>query len=205
MPIFDNLRVIFIHIPKNAGTSITQWLEEQNGQPPLQEGHYPWLHYALRYPDRWKAYTKVAVVRHPIDRALSCYNYARMEKSYWHSPDGSTAWPVHQDYNTLKDKTFEQCLQLLKAKRLHHPTWAAQYHYLFDDQGRLQVDYLLRFEHLQQDFATFARVMRWPEKDLPVINVSKKDGNTEISPVATAGVEELYRLDFLLLNYPLPQ
>jgi len=66
-------RLIFTHIPKNAGTSIGQWLLEHvpdaGEMPNTLKHHTP--HHVHQHGD----YTYFAVVRNPYDRLLSQYNF----------------------------------------------------------------------------------------------------------------------------------
>jgi hypothetical protein len=66
-------KLIFTHIPKNAGTSIGQWLLEHvpdAGEMPNTLKHDT-PHHVHRHGD----YTYFAVVRNPYDRLLSQYNF----------------------------------------------------------------------------------------------------------------------------------
>jgi len=66
-------KLIFTHIPKNAGTSIGQWLLEHvsdaREMPNTLKHDTP--HHVHRHGD----YTYFAVVRNPYDRLLSQYNF----------------------------------------------------------------------------------------------------------------------------------
>ena len=66
-------KLIFTHIPKNAGTSIGQWLLEHvsdaGEMPNTLKHHTP--HHVHQHHD----YTYFAVVRNPYDRLLSQYNF----------------------------------------------------------------------------------------------------------------------------------
>ena len=109
MPVSDKYKLIFIHIPKNAGTAITNTLDMYD------IGHHGWQYYKSKYPQKWEQYKKISVTRNPWDRLVSCYEYAKMDESYWHSKEGKSKAGKHLDYDLLKDKSFEECLQILKT------------------------------------------------------------------------------------------
>ena len=69
-------RLIFVHIPKCAGISIE---EAMGGLPPEQRHLQHWSAglYARYYPDCWRRYTRFAVVREPVARALSFVRFLR--------------------------------------------------------------------------------------------------------------------------------
>src|SRR5690606_33346091 len=64
-------KCIFIHIPKTAGSSIITAL---NGSVSKRQ-HLPWYIFQKSNPKKYEKYYKFAFVRHPVDRAVSAYNY----------------------------------------------------------------------------------------------------------------------------------
>ena len=66
-------RLIFTHIPKNAGTSISQWFMEH--VPDAQEMPHTLKHHTPHHVHRHDDYDYFAVVRNPYDRLLSQYNF----------------------------------------------------------------------------------------------------------------------------------
>ena len=200
MPVYHQLKLVFIHVPKNAGTSLTDFLSQANGQEPDAPGHHPWHWYRDHYPNEWASYLKVAVVRNPYDRFFSCYHYARMRKSHWHSPDGSTPWPQHVDYDTLSTATADEACRLLQAGLLRHPTWASQTAYCFH-QGKPVTDLLLRFERLSQDFLQLCERLGLPALELPRVNVSSRPPEDFLTPQSMQILQHVYRLDLAQLGY----
>lgn len=65
-------KVIFIHIPKCAGRSIS----EAFNQP---FDHYTASYYQTKHPDWWNEYTVFTTVRNPYQRLVSMYHYIKNE------------------------------------------------------------------------------------------------------------------------------
>lgn len=147
MPISHKYKCIFIHVPKNAGTSITNEFQMQ------ETGHWRATAIKRAHPKEWETYFKFTVVRNPFDRFVSSYNYARMEKSYWHSVKGGTYYGKHEEYDLLKNKSFEECCKLFSTSRdtFKNHCWHRQYPYICDNQGKIMVDFVVRYESFEED------------------------------------------------------
>jgi tetratricopeptide (TPR) repeat protein len=191
-------RAIFVHVPKNGGTSIKEVLGMPGG------GHPTWQYYALRFPQLWEQYTKFAVVRNPWDRTVSAYHHAKMLRSHWHDERKG----LHPDYKLLHDKSFEECLWILlnERGRLRHESWFDQSYYVVDAQSpdkRVMVDYLLRLESLDADFAELCRKLGVPCERLPTVNPSQraKDYRAYYNDATRKLVEQIYRADIEKFGY----
>ena len=66
-------KLIFTHIPKNAGTSIRQWFMEH--VPDAEDMPHSLKHHTPHHVHGHDNYTYFAVVRNPYDRLLSQYNF----------------------------------------------------------------------------------------------------------------------------------
>lgn len=194
MPISDKYKLIFIHIPKNAGTAITNTLEMSD------IGHHGWRYYKSRYPQKWGTYTKISVVRNPWDRVVSCYEYAKMEDSYWHSTNSKARAGKHLDYDLLKDSSFENCLGILKntPQKLRHQGWSNQSNYIYNGD-KLMVDYVLDVNEIDNKLSEILN----QKINIPKINVSNqnnyKDYYSDKKMVNI--VSDRYKTDLLNFNY----
>jgi chondroitin 4-sulfotransferase 11 len=74
-PSFHSKKCIFVHIPKTAGTSVTDALF---GTP--RPRHRPLQWYEGMEPELYKEYFKFAFVRNPWDRLVSGYHYVVNKK-----------------------------------------------------------------------------------------------------------------------------
>jgi tetratricopeptide (TPR) repeat protein len=191
-------RCIFIHVPKNGGTSIKEVLDMPGG------GHPPWQFYARGYPQLWERYTIFAVVRNPWDRAVSAFHHAKMRRSHWHDEQMG----LHPDYRLLHDKSFEECVSILfhQRERLRHESWHEQSFFIVDPDApdqRIVVDHLLRFESLTADFAELCRKLGIDCQSLPTVNTSQRSRayreyyNDETRKM----IENVYRADIDNFGY----
>jgi hypothetical protein len=149
-------RFIFIHIPKTAGTSIEEALRDETCQ--LLPGewdhdrvrHAPLNHLTLREltdygiltPAQLKAYFKFCFVRNPWDRLIS---------------EIFCRWIAHW----FKDLTVDQ--RIRRACELAATTTGIGNHLRlqqdFVEADGLQMDFIGRFEHLEEDFGQLCRLL----------------------------------------------
>jgi len=203
MPISTRNKIIFIHIPKNAGTFI---VESYNL---YDKFHHKYDYYIKKYGIKFLMYKKFAVVRNPLDRLISCYEYARMPESYYHSvrnPE-SAVCGVHPDYYFLKDKTFEEMVDylpnLIKNKK-SHPGWKPQYYWVCDEQDNVMVDFLIRYERLEQGLRRMNQIMGINvDIKMKRINFSYRKDFYDYYRTAELieKVYKIYRKDFELFDY----
>jgi len=195
------LKAIFIHIPKNAGTSIKRLLS-------MNHAHWTLEQTKATYGVEWDTYYKFAVVRDPIERLISTYEFSQMDKSYYHdnlnpSPDGIHG-DRHCDYELVKGKSLDDCLRLLLADptALKQPGWLPQSHFLSNPEA---VDFVARHERIAADWQTIAKGLGIG-LELPRINESAKIGERRdyYTPFVCAAASRLYRRDYMLFGYPLP-
>jgi len=164
MPISFRHKLIFIHIPKNAGTAITNTLNMSD------IGHHMPEYYIKKYPNEWKDYKKFAVVRNPWDRVVSNYEYAKLEESYWHSRKNNRPYSKHVDYTLLHNKTFVDCINILTSNRnnLRHQGWRNQSTYLKLGNSFIDDIEIVKFENLQEELKNKINI----DINIPTINSS---------------------------------
>jgi len=195
--ISDRHQCIFIHIPKCAGTSLKQTL----GLP--GKGHPPWNWFAANAPGKWNAYLKFTIVRNPWDRFVSAYVYATMKESYWHGERKG----MHPDYGLLTNQSFEACCEIALQRRtdLKHESWYPQHLWIaqeINDENRLMVDLVLRYERLEEEMAVLSERLGIESMVLPCINASSHDNYRDFYNEKTRKIiAELYAVDIALLGY----
>lgn len=195
MPISNKKKIIFIHIPKNAGTSIITSKELEFSE--VQ--HRTYKFYQTYYKSQWNDFLKVAIVRNPWDRFVSCYNYAIVEKSYWHSKKGPSIFGPHEDYETLKDISFEETVRLFYKKQINlkHPGWKPQCHWICEND-KIMVDKAFRFEQLEKSVpfkAIFGKIEKLNSSN------NKKNYKEYYNEETKKIIWEIYKKDIEIFSY----
>ena len=132
MTINHEKKLIFIHIPKNAGTSIIKAMGVENlyMDKSIKE-------YKKHYGDYWNEYKKFTVVREPIDRFISAYKFAQMDESGWFSVTGEEGLKKHHHYELCNEMDINEYISYLYKNP----------QFLFYIQDYLHQSSLIQFYH----------------------------------------------------------
>lgn len=201
MPIFDNYKSIFIHIPKCAGTSITKSLGNHrfknrpigynNFSLQLMYGrnleHSTYKKIRLVHPIKFRSYFKFAFVRNPFDRMYSEYKW----RTKWDS--------------SIASKTFEDMLlNIPKYRRNREPHFMEQAEFIFSKNNNLMIDFVGRFETIVQDFQIVTEKIGASTSNLEVLNKSNTDCSSyrpEYTKRSVDIVSSYFKRDIELLGY----
>lgn len=192
---FNKHKVLFIHIPKTAGTSILSVL---SGGKRIRRDHAPW--YIYNNFNRWKfaRYFKFTFVRNPYDRLVSTYEYLARGGNGM----DDLRFKRYFDENGIDFERF--VLEYLDCDKLmQHELFMPQYLYIYDFQGNVKVDFVGRFESIEQDYEVLAGKIG-VAAPLPKKNMSEKRKSYVsyyTNPAVVKRVQELYGRDFDLLDY----
>lgn len=195
--------LIFVHVPKCAGTSVINTLGfDCHGHHSARSNEF-----VLKKRGHPTAIS-FAIVRNPFDRAVSVYEYLRMDKSYWHAEDGSAPYGMTDLHVRAKKMSFIDFLRLVSSFRCtmtknHH--LHPQHWYTHSEEGELRVDHLIRMEDgISESISTLIG----KEVTLPRINSSgreKRDWKSyyagENGNEAASLVLKIYREDFRKFEY----
>lgn len=203
MPISHEKRVIFIHIPKNAGESIERTLGIYGGNPNetlcgilhntfvLQHFTAPQLRKFLADDDMWNQYFKFAIVRNPWSKAVSEY--------HWYLRYGPNctfkAW-----VKTLSTRI--RINQFIHLCEVGHNL--KQCDFIFDQSGTCMVDKVLKFENLQDEFFDLASHQGWQVELIhahTTASKDKKDFRTYYDAETIALIEAIYKDDINAFGY----
>lgn len=180
--IFRELRCIFIHVPKCAGTSIEKTLGDNS-----YGGHSYARSIRERYPNEWKNYYKFSIVREPLSRFASAYYYLRNRKVH----------PALMNDNIHKSKDINDYVQnyFCSNDTLHmYP----QVNFI-SDGSKILVD-TYRYEELESSWKTILMKLNQHYKPLPMMNKSK-DYTITYDRKSLDKLYEVYKKDFEWLGY----
>ncbi|WP_404481732.1 sulfotransferase [Novosphingobium sp. BL-52-GroH] len=177
--------VLFIHVPKNAGTSVCESLYGR------QIKHETVRYYAMVAPDVLDL-PSFAVVRDPIGRFLSAYRYARNGGT----GDRAVARPFNARYRAFRG--IDDAIDHLACARgpfdIDH-IFRPQNWYLTDARGRCRIDTLVPYEALDQ----LGDIVGLGDLDeLPQLNRCGSAPAPALSPSQEAFVRDFYAADFAL-------
>jgi len=202
MPYNNTHNILFIHIPKSAGTSVLKMFNMSE-----KEGHISWEKYKNLDENIYQNAYKFAIVRNPWDKFVSCYEYVKMDKSYWHSIDGESIYGKHPDYDlTNKYDNFNDFVKFLsEIKEPHLPlksvNWSYQYQWVCDNGIGVKIDTLYRFEHMDYMINDLNEKFNF-QFELPHINKSNnKDYRKYYNDNSIEFVNKIYKRDIELFNY----
>lgn len=210
--IIDNKRIIFIHIPKCAGSSV----EELFGVKPfpLHTPNYKnltgWdnknkiflqhtsidniINHNLIEKEKVSDYLKFTIVRNPWDRALSSYlsliNDTKINDSF---------------ENFIYRKGKYRNVLTKKENIYYRGDYANTQSYYLDNNNNIEMDYIIRFEEL----STINEVLKkiGLDKSFPHTNQTPNKKNYKLfyreNPNFIGMVEEVYGVDIAKFNYKL--
>lgn len=189
-------KAIFIHVPKTGGKSINSILKKNNfksinlHQSPDKSNDDKTGAYKLGTVQRAlrglsdetiKNNYKFAFVRNPYDRAVSNYYFL--------------GYRGKMSFNTFL-KT-----ELKKVRDVWHHTLTQSQH-IHDKDGKLIVDFIGKFENLQEDFNKICDKIGLPKIKLPHNNASGKKGRENcLTEENKEIIYNLYKIDFDNFGY----
>ena len=182
-------KFVFVAIAKTACTSIHRSLGyTKDPKPSIYHMHLKDI--VKQNPDT-KHYFKFAFVRNPYDRLVSAYHDFKYSEGHQ-----SWAYPIQQ-YSTFKDFALNldnsPCREFIHLK--------PQFEYL-ELNGRLGVDFVGRFEKLDEDFQKIKSLLNVEMKPLENHRTSAHEQYEEYYDEQTKeAIHRLYEKDFQELGY----
>ena len=150
---------VFIHINKTAGTSIGNAIG-------LPVKHHQTAREVIAGIGRenWDKAYKFTLVRNPWDRAVSLYEYRRKKNKTDLASRGIafSDW-VKKTFGPDKDTFYYN-----NAK-----SFQPQVEWLRDDEGKISIDFIGKFESINEDFEKIRRTIGL-DAELPHLNASRR-------------------------------
>jgi len=187
--------VVFIHIPKNAGTSIYSTF----GMDVPPNTHCPVAGFLAADAEAYRAAYSFGFVRNPWDRMVSAFHYLK-EKPI---SDDDKRWATA---NLSDFETFQAFMAGLQNRNFRNRVliwrhFKPQWHFLADWSGKDAVSFIGRYENLEADIAEIGEAIG-VEPALTRENVTQKAHySTYYTPESRALVERMYREDLQRYGY----
>lgn len=188
--------MIFIHVPKVAGTSISRTLFGRS------VGHLPAQYLKKVDPNLWTSAYSFAVVRDPLDRLISAYFFLKSGGT----KDVSVS---NGRYYTQKDfETFPRFVSnwlkknFDKIHKYDYVLWP-QHKFVCDKYGKLLVDRIFRLENLnelEQELIKRDKInTSFPFSNRTIYR--KKFNRRQLSKKTLNTIYELYEDDYRIFGY----
>lgn len=193
---YDKTSSIYIHIPKTAGTSVADALY---GNRKVGHGHFNCEEFRLESEEKFETYFKFAFVRNPWDRLVSSYFHLSSPPDWV----GTRTKNVSK-YINARSVDFNSFVLLLSSdKRLQ--SWIhmiPQSDFIFSS-GENKVDFIGKFESLNDDVYYVARKLNVDFENLPHNNKSIKNKHYSeyYNEFSLKFVSEFYKQDIDNFNY----
>lgn len=179
----------FIHINKTGGTSIKNGLGLDHQIKPK---HQTYREFANRIdPELWQNSFKFAFVRNPWDKVVSHYHYRLKRNVDDIKTKGVsfTDW-VNQTYGGHNHSN-------ILITKMFFP----QTEWLIDSEGNIDIDFIGRFENLQEDFKTLAKKLEI-DATLPHLNPTNRGPYRDYYDSATKDiVQQWFASDIEYFKY----
>lgn len=193
-PRWRDAGVIFVHVPKAAGVSVSRALY---GRP---LGHFLAKDIRRVYPDGFLKLLTFGVVRHPLDRAYSAYRFARA--------GGTSEMGMGNpaQYRTEAFSTFERFVtEWLPKQDIERSdgVFRPQHLYLCDG-GDVIVDKVFKLEDIDRGFDELSQLLG-RKVVLGHHNKSEQPSPEPPSEKALAVIAELYKKDLEIFSYAMPR
>lgn len=186
----DAAQAIFIHIPKTAGTSLYNLI----GYTGIGHVNYRW--YESRSREKFNRYFKFAFVRNPWDRLVSAFFY--LKKGGSNTMDKHWATQNISGYSDF-DSFVRNWLSVSNVQKYFH--FIPQHKFICDDSLNVKMDYVGRFENLNEDFDLISQKLNL-NHTLPYINRSRRHAYQGYYSAETkAIVAQVYQTDVELFGY----
>jgi hypothetical protein len=180
-----DFRYIYISVPKTGTSSIICAIEPDGFEREPGRKHRTISQIEEEIPgEQFNQYFKFGYVRNPWDLTLSFYQYIIGKKGHF----------LHEQL--CQYSSFSECL-----KNVHVPV-APQLSYFTNSTDNIIVDYIGRFENLQQDFDIICDRIGRPQQQLPHRNKTDHKHYTEYYDDETRQmVAERYAKDIEYFGY----
>ena len=200
--------ILFVHIPKTAGTSMRRWMKDAYGK----------IHSFIHAPISNENLKNLnmpsfTVIRNPYDRAFSAFKYRRQiledradnpifEDELFALKQGFEPWVVN--YFDKPWTVFDEGLEIYGPRGMHDLAIDLPQADWITINDKIKVDIILRYESIDQDLLQVQSLINYhkklPKKNISTFHTSQnyRDFYTDKSKKI---IEKLYEKDLDLFHY----
>ena len=165
--------------------------------------------------NEWDDYFKFTFVRNPFDWIISCYLYKyRLMYRHWLSKSiKNPFFLLHllKSYKVIKNnskktkfnlKDIEDVKnRLLTSRVLYFEKTLYQSNYTHDLDGNILINYIGKYESLENDLEHIKKCIKCNIGNLPHLNKNRKNNSYEFTYDAYDYIKHCWEKDFVLLQY----
>lgn len=191
----DTREIIFVHPEKSGGTSIERAFDakiiKRNPEPALfragrmhakygvpvviwDEQVMSASQFAIRYPDRWQNYRKIAIVRNPADRLISRHRYFLKADAALRAVAG----------NAIKDGIWRDLL-LADIRHATNASFAPTASQAFKLGNLAEYDFILRLENIDRDWPAMIKALELEGLPHAIPHANKSGDIVQILDIVT--------------------
>lgn len=192
-PKIHDTGILFIHIPKAAGMSVSQAIYSS------QIGHLKWSDIYNSNPYLYNGLLKIAICREPIERFTSAFYFLKgggINKS-----DQNYAEQILHDISTANEFALALGNLEFRHQALRKVHFSPQVKFVCSDEGKIMVDHLIDFNTLEDDLGKILKQIlpiRITRTNVgPDVKVSQEVYSKEALDV----IHNIYAHDFELMNF----
>jgi hypothetical protein len=170
--ILHDRKVVFIHIPKTAGNSVTRLLtefakEEEPKSPKIAKHAKAQYVKAYLGDEKWEEYFKFSFVRNPWDLMVSSYHW-------WCKKAVNIKYHKKKADEILKMGSFDSFLDSKYGKNYINERRGSYYDWLTDTEGNIMVDYVGKLETIEDDWKKICQLSGLPHHEIVHVNKTKR-------------------------------
>lgn len=195
-PYWNKQNIIFIHIPKAAGTSINNAIYGRT------LGHYSAAEVQGVYPRLFERSFVFSFVRNPWGRLLSAYRFAKQGRTKFMGMNNPEQYQI-PEFESFEKFIFEW-LEIQDISKLDF-VFRPQHPFLLNEQGQIIVDFIGQVEQMEVDWRT---VESMTGKALSISHSNRTSDplfqsfhDAYISNEMIDSVAKIYSKDIKLLGY----
>ncbi|MBE9109126.1 sulfotransferase family 2 domain-containing protein [Nodosilinea sp. LEGE 07298] len=189
---FRKDQVIFIHIPKCAGSA---FLDSYLG---YQLGHISASDYYKLDPSLFLTSFVFSFVRHPVSRFVSAYNFLQKTTLWSYVPE------IREKLNLYGSSVDQVAKTISKTSELLAFPWFKPQHTFLEIGGKIAVNRVFKTETFAEDIKILQRSIKAQLRSQSEVNRSSLN-NLDFKKVLNAdsvkNLESVYERDFTLFGY----